>query len=515
MTFNYGVVSFKTKRYYWFNDYLLNLYSPNFTHKALSYLCNMIDFGGLLENRVFSIISQETEAMGAQSWVIGGFVRDFILRRPSKDADIVILGDGITLAKRVAERLGKGVKVTVFKTFGTAMLQTPDGLEVEFVGARKESYHLDSRKPDVAPGTLEDDQNRRDFTVNALALSLNKQDFGTLSDPFDGLGDMEIRILRTPLDPDITFSDDPLRMMRAVRFAAQLDYSIHPETFDAIKRNIHRIDIVSKERIAEEFNKLLMSPRPSIGILWMERSGLLEKILPEVSGLKGAQYIDGKGHKDNFIHTMEVVDKIVTMTDNLWLRWAALLHDIGKPATKRFQSPGGWTFHGHEVVGSRMVTQLFKRMKLPLNEKLKYVEKLVLLHLRPIALVEDKITDSALRRLIVDAGEDLDDLLTLCSADITSKNEAKVKRYQANFEMVKLKLSEVEEKDHLRNWQPPIDGELIMSTFGLAPCKEVGIIKNVIREAILDCQIDNDYNQAYDLMLKEGERLGLTVVKNV
>lgn len=473
----------------------------------------MENFRKLASGKLFKTIGREAAAMNTKAWVIGGFVRDLILGRPSKDIDVVVIGDGIELAGRVAAKLGPDVNVSVFKTFGTAMIHTPDGIEIEFVGARRESYHPDSRKPDVEPGTLEDDQNRRDFTINALAISLNKEDQGALLDPFDGLGDLEVKILRTPLNPDITFSDDPLRMMRAVRFASQLGFHIHPDTFDAIERNAGRLDIISKERIADEFNKILLSPRPSVGIDLMERSGLLRLIMPEFVALKGAEYVDGRGHKDNYLHTLEVLDKTAQATDNLWLRWAALLHDIAKPVTKKYDPKTGWTFHGHEVVGARMVSQMFKRLKLPLNEKMKYVEKLVALHLRPIALVEDGVTDSAVRRLLFDAGDEIDDLMTLCGADITSRNPNKLKRYRENYEQVKRRLAEVEENDRLRNWQPPVSGELIMTTFGLKPCRVVGDIKNAIRDAILDCRINNTYEDAIALMLAEGERLGFTVVK--
>ncbi|MDD2964551.1 MAG: HD domain-containing protein [Bacteroidales bacterium] len=472
----------------------------------------MENFKSSVSDPLFRIIGSEAAAMNTGAWVIGGYVRDLVLQRTSKDIDVVVIGDGIELASRVAARLGPAVNVSVFKTFGTAMIHTPEGLEIEFVGARRESYHPDSRKPEVEPGTLEDDQNRRDFTINALAISLNKTDFGTLLDPFDGLADMEVKILRTPLDPDITFSDDPLRMMRAVRFAAQLAFHIHPDTLDAIQRNAERIKIISKERVADEFNKILLSPRPSIGIELMEKSGLLQLVMPEFVALKGAEYVDGRGHKDNYRHTLEVLDKTAEATTNLWLRWAALLHDIAKPVTKKYDAKVGWTFHGHEVVGARMTGQIFKRLKLPLNEKMKYVEKLVALHLRPIALVEDGVTDSAIRRLLFDAGDEIDDLMTLCAADITSRNPNKLKRYRENFVKIKQRLVEVEESDKLRNWQPPVSGQLVMDTFGLKPCKQVGDIKNAIRDAILDCRIGNTYAEAVELMLNEGAKLGLTVV---
>lgn len=473
----------------------------------------MENFRKLVKGKLFRLIGHEADAMNTRAWVIGGFVRDQILGRPSKDIDIVVIGDGIELATRVAARLGPKVRVSVFKNYGTAMIHTADDTEIEFVGARKESYHATSRNPEVEPGTLEDDQNRRDFTINALAISLNSDDEGALLDPFEGRADLELKILRTPLDPDITFSDDPLRIMRAVRFAAQLGFHIHPDTFDAIGRNGHRLKIISKERISEEFNKILLSEKPSVGIDLMDRSGLLQLILPEFVALKGAEYVDGRGHKDNFRHTLEVLDKTAQATDNLWLRWAALLHDIAKPVTKKYDPQAGWTFHGHEVVGARMVTQIFKRMKLPLNEKMKYVEKLVALHLRPISLVEEGVTDSAIRRLLFDAGDEIDDLMTLCGADITSRNQNKIKRHKDNFEHVMRRIAEVEESDRLRNWQPPVSGELIMHTFGLKPCRLVGDIKNTIRDAILDCRINNTAEDAVRLMLAEGERLGLNVVK--
>lgn len=471
----------------------------------------MEKFRKLVSDKLFKVIGSEAEAMNTKAWVIGGFVRDFLIGRNSKDIDVVVLGDGIGLAGRVASRLGPNVKVSVYRTYGTAMIHTPDDIEIEFVGARRESYHNESRKPDVEPGNLEDDQNRRDFTVNALAISLNKEDAGSLLDPFGGLDDLNLKILRTPLDPDITFSDDPLRMMRAVRFAAQLDFHIHPDTFDAIERNVHRLKIVSMERITDELNKILLSAKPSIGIDLMDQCGLLQIVLPEFVALKGAEYIDGRGHKDNYRHTLEVLDKTASVSNDLWLRWAAMLHDIAKPVTKKFDQKTGWTFHGHEVVGARMVTHIFKRLKLPLNEKMKFVEKMVSLHLRPIALVEDGVTDSAIRRLLFDAGDDIEQLMTLCGADITSRNPAKIKRYRDNFEHVTKRITEVEENDKLRNWQPPVTGSLIMKTFGIQPCKMVGDLKAIIRDAILDCRIDNNYTDAVKLMLAEGAKMGLTV----
>lgn len=472
----------------------------------------MEKFRILANEKLFRLIGDEAAAMNTRVWVIGGFVRDFLLERPSKDIDVVVIGNGIELAGRVASRLGHGVNVGIFKTYGTAMIHTPDGIEIEFVGARRESYQTHNRKPDVEPGTLEDDQSRRDFTVNALAISLNKDDSGTLLDLFGGGDDLELKILRTPLDPDIIFSDDPIRMMRADRFASQLSFHIHPDTFDAIARNVQRLEIISKDRVADEFNKILLSEKPSVGIDLMERTGLLQLVMPEFVALKGAEYIDAKGHKDNYRHTLEVVDKAAATTNNLWLRWAALLHDIAKPVTKKYNDKIGWTFHGHEVVGARMVKHIFKRMKLPLNEKMKYAEKLVALHLRPIALVEKGVTDSAIRRLLFDAGEEIDDLPILCGADITSRNLAKIKRYKDTFEHVKRRIGEVEENDRLRNWQPPVSGELIMTTFGLQPYPQVGDIKNAIRDAILDRRINNNYEEAANLMLGVGSRLGLKVV---
>ncbi len=467
-----------------------------------------MNFKNRLIHPIFRLVSGIAAEANMPAYVIGGFVRDLILKRGSKDIDIVVLGNGIEIAEKTAAKIGKKTSVNVFKNFGTAMLHYGDW-QIEFVGARRESYNWDSRKPVVENGTLEDDQNRRDFTINALAISLQKEDYGEVMDPFDGLSDIEKKIIRTPLDPDITFSDDPLRMMRAVRFAAQLDFTIYPDTFSAIARNAHRISIVSMERIIEEFNKILLSPTPSAGIKLLDQCGLLNLIFPQFIALKGAEFIDGKGHKDNFYHTLEVVDKISAGSDNLWLRWAAMLHDIAKPLTKHFEPETGWTFHGHEFKGSKMVPSVFKSLKLPLNEKMKYVQKLVLLHLRPIVLSEEEVTDSAVRRLLFEAGDDIDDLMMLCEADITSKNPEKVRRYMKNFEIVRTKLKEIEEKDRLRNWQPPVSGEIIMQTFALQPCREVGIIKNAIREAILDGIIPNQYDEAFRFMLAEGEKLGL------
>ena len=460
-----------------------------------------------LKNEVFGIVSKAAEEEGVRAFVIGGFVRDAFLGRPSKDIDIVVEGSGIALAKRVGKIVGS--KVAVYSNFGTAMLHYK-GVEVEFVGARKESYDRNSRKPVVEDGTLEEDQQRRDFTVNALALSLQREDYGSLVDPFGGIRDLHNGLLRTPLDPDTTYSDDPLRMIRAIRFATQLSFTIVPESFEAIKRNKERLDILSLERINEELNKILLSPKPSVGFLLLEESGLLEKILPQLCNLRGVETMDGKGHKDNFAHTLQVVDNIASTTDNLWLRWAALLHDIGKPLTKHYDPEIGWSFHNHDFVGGKMIPGIFRQLKMPLNEKMKYVQKLVQLHLRPIALVQDEVTDSAVRRLLFDAGDDINDLMLLCEADITSKNENKVKRIKSNFQLVRKKLVEVEEKDRVRNFKNPITGELIMQRYALPPCSTIGIIKEYVKEAILDGIIENNYEQAFQIMEKRALELGLT-----
>jgi len=457
---------------------------------------------------LFKKIGAAADKLQMPCFLIGGFVRDKLIHRTSKDADIVCVGDGILLAQEVAQLFHPKPNVHFFKTFGTAQIKVND-FDIEFVGARKESYQESSRKPMVENGTIEDDQNRRDFTINALAIGLNKSNFGNLIDPFDGLLDLESKILRTPLNPDITFSDDPLRMMRCIRFASQLGFYIEEKTFLAIERNKERISIVSQERITDELNKIIASPKPSVGFDLLFKSKLLSIIFPSMQALSGAEYVDGLGHKDNFYHTLEVLDNTAKQSTNLWLRWAAILHDIGKPATKRFEEGHGWTFHGHEVVGMRMVAKIFKQLKLPLNEHMKYVEKLVLLHLRPISLSKDEITDAAMRRLLFDAGDDLEDLMILCKSDITSKNQAKVKRFLANFDLVLERLKIVEEKDKIRNWQPPIDGEIIMQTFQLGPSKEVGLIKTAVREAILDGLIENNYDAAFEYMLQQADQLGL------
>ena len=461
-----------------------------------------------VELRLLKIIGNCADELNMPCYLIGGFVRDKLLGRETKDMDIVCVGDGIMLAEKVAGKLGNDIPVNVFKNFGTAQVKTPD-IEIEFVGARKESYEFSSRKPAVENGTIDDDQNRRDFTINALAVSLNVNDFGLFIDPFHGLEDLDKKILKTPLEPETTFSDDPLRMLRAIRFAAQLDFHIEEKTFEAISAFKERIKIVSAERISDELNKIIMTKKPSVGFELLFKSGLLQIIFPQLVELAGAEYIDGKGHKDNFNHTLQVLDNISLHTSDCWLRWAAILHDIAKPATKRFEPGHGWTFHGHEVVGGRMVPKIFNQLKLPQNEKMKFVRKLVELHLRPISLTKDNITDSAVRRLLFDAGDDIDALMTLCRADITSKNQRKVREYLENFEYVSARLSEVEQSDKIRNWQPPVTGEMIMQKFNLPPCKKVGDLKNLIREAILDGEIPNEYDAAFSYMIKKAAEMGI------
>jgi tRNA nucleotidyltransferase/poly(A) polymerase len=467
-----------------------------------------MDYKKALQQDIFSFIKKAAEQLQVETYVIGGFVRDFLLKRgQAKDIDIVAIGSGIELAEKVALLLPNTPKVQIFKTYGTAMLKFND-IEIEFVGARKESYAKESRNPKVVAGTLQDDQNRRDFTINALAISLNQNNYGQLLDPFNGLEDLDNKIIRTPLDPNITYSDDPLRMMRAIRFASQLNFEIVPESINSITKNANRISIISKERIVVELNKILLSKKPSKGLYLLFKTGLLQLILPELTNLQGIEYKKGQGHKDNFYHTLEVVDNIAKTTNNLWLRWTALLHDVGKAPTKRFDKNLGWTFHAHEFEGSKMVYRIFKRLKMPLNDKMKYVQKLVFLSSRPIILAEN-VTDSAVRRLIFDAGDLIEDLMTHCEADITTKNPKKRKQYLNNFKLVREKIKEVEERDQIRNFQPPISGELIMKTYNLKPCREIGIIKEAIKNAILDGEIPNEYKACYDFMLRKAKELGL------
>ena len=467
----------------------------------------------ILNTSIFKAINKSAEDLNVDAYVIGGFVRDYFLKRGNaKDIDVVAVGSGIELAKKVANNLPGKNKVQVFKNFGTAMVKHND-IDIEFVGARKESYRSDSRKPIVEDGTLEDDQNRRDFTINALAFGLNNSNFGELLDPFGGLNDLENKVIKTPLAPDVTYSDDPLRMMRAIRFATQLDFEIEKESLESIKRNSERISIISKERISDELNKIILSKKPSKGFILLHKTNLLKTILPELLSLQGIEEVEGQTHKDNFYHSLEVLDNIAKETDNLWLRWAALLHDIGKAPTKRFDKKIGWTFHGHEFKGMKMVPKVFKRLKLPLGSDLKFVQKMIMMSSRPIIIADDIVSDSAVRRLLFDAGDDIESLMTLCEADITTKNPRRMKKYKNNFKLVRIKMNEVEEKDKVRNWQPPITGEIIMETFNITPSKEVGDIKVAIREAILDGDIANDYNEAFALMLEKGKELGLTPKK--
>lgn len=470
----------------------------------------MSDMANIVQEPLFRVISEV--AGPRQVYVIGGYVRDCLLGRPSKDVDIVVVGDGLEFAREVASRLGHASDARFYGQFGTAMIRWGDYV-VEFVGARRESYKLYSRKPDVRPGSLVDDLRRRDFTINALGINLNQKNFGQLLDQFGGLDDLKNGRIRTPLDPDITFSDDPLRMMRAIRFSTQLGFSIDKNALEAIHRNRNRLRILSPERITDELNKIILSPKPSIGFKLLFKTGLLQVFFPQLAALQGVEIVNGKGHKDNFYHTLEVLDNLSAVSDDLWLRWAAILHDIAKPLTKKFDNELGWTFHGHEFKGAKMVPHIFKAFRLPLGDPMKFVQKMVLLHLRPIVLAQEIVTDSAVRRLLFDAGDDIDKLMQLCQADITTKNEYKIRKYRDNFELVKKKLEEIESKDKIRNWQPPVSGEVIMDAFGLAPGKEIGVIKNAIREAILDGHIQNTFEDAVKLMKEEGAKLGLTLIR--
>ncbi len=465
-----------------------------------------------IDTKIFHTVGEIADSLGRQCYTVGGYVRDLFLERKSKDIDFVTVGSGIEVAQTLSQNLGRGTHLSVFQNFGTAQVKYR-GIELEFVGARKESYRRDSRKPIVEDGTLADDLSRRDFTINAMAICVNKSQFGELIDPYDGIGDIDRKLIRTPLDPDITFSDDPLRMMRAIRFATQLNFTIYPETFNAITRNATRISIISKERVMDELMKIMASPKPSIGWELLNRCGLLKLIFPELATMRGVEVVKGRGHKDNFYHTLEVLDNVAIKSENVWLRWAALLHDIAKPVTKKWDDNIGWTFHNHNFIGAKMIPRIFKEMRFPLNEKMKYVQKMVELHMRPIALVEDEVTDSAVRRLLFDAGDDIEDLMTLCEADITSKNQEKVKRFLDNFIIVRRKLIEIEEKDRIRNFQPPISGEEIMELFGLQPSREVGTLKEHIKNAILDGVIPNERDAAYTLMLQKAEEMGLSPIK--